>query len=79
MHQGKQSLFKDLVQYPFSRRSFFKLGAALGGTAALAGCGSAGLRTVSVSDWNRENLETAVIPTASCHNCGGRLSIAGPC
>ncbi|MGI6551625.1 MAG: twin-arginine translocation signal domain-containing protein [Bacillota bacterium] len=35
MHQGKQSLLKDLVQHPFSRRSFFKLGAALGGTAAL--------------------------------------------
>ncbi len=75
MHQGKQNQLKDLVQYPFSRRSFFKLGAALGSTAALAGCASSGLRTVSVTDWNRQALETTVIPTASCHNCGGRCQL----
>ncbi|MFO8076874.1 MAG: DMSO/selenate family reductase complex A subunit [Egibacteraceae bacterium] len=66
-----ESLLSETV---LSRRSFVKMSAAVGGTAALAGGGvKYGL------EWaNRPAAaqgETTVVPTGCAHNCGGRCAI----
>ncbi len=58
-----------------SRRNFFKLSALAGGAATFAGCTSFGLDPVIPSGWNKNVSEATMVPTASCHNCGGRCQL----
>lgn len=75
MEKEKQNPIKDALTQEISRRNFFKISAVAGGTAALAGCATSGLEPVVVNDWNRKVSEATIVPTASCHNCGGRCQL----
>lgn len=67
----KDFLTKALTDIALTRRSFLKWSAVLGGTAALAGGVSYGLRAVSaVAEKAAE--EGKWVPVACWHNCGGR-------
>lgn len=64
-------LSKALTDTVLTRRSFLKWGAAIGGTAALAGGLSFGLKAAGVAASESEDEGKWI--TASCwHNCGGR-------
>ena len=62
-----------IINKSISRRSFFKVSAALGGTLTLAGCGGSGLKRVATEDYVDEGIQ--VIPTSGTNNCGGRCVI----
>jgi anaerobic dimethyl sulfoxide reductase subunit A len=66
-------LNKALDDTMLTRRSFLKWSAALGGTAAIAGGFSYGLRTAEVlAEESLEGNQGEWIPAACWHNCGGR-------
>jgi anaerobic dimethyl sulfoxide reductase subunit A len=64
----KNFLTKTLTDTVLSRRSFLKWGAALGGTAALAGGLNSGLKVV---DKAAAASEGKWVPAPCWHNCGG--------
>lgn len=66
----KDFLTKTLTETALTRRSFLKWSAALGGTAALAGGVSFGLK--KVKDVAQAAPEGEWISAACWHNCGGR-------
>ncbi|HEX9029767.1 MAG TPA: twin-arginine translocation signal domain-containing protein, partial [Anaerolineales bacterium] len=62
---------KTLTETALTRRSFLKWSAALGGTAALAGGVSYGLKAVEAAV-SSASKEATWVPAACWHNCGGR-------
>ena len=66
----KNFLTKTLNDTLLTRRSFLKWSAALGGTAALAGGLSYGLKAAEAA--SQQAPEGKWIPAACWHNCGGR-------
>lgn len=67
----KDFLSKALNDVVLSRRSFVKWSAALGGTAALVGGVSSGLKVMKAAAAT-EAPASQWIPAACWHNCGGR-------
>lgn len=67
----KNFLTKALTETVLSRRSFLKWSAALGGSAALVGGLSSGLKAVEAAASAAES-EGKWVPVACWHNCGGR-------
>jgi anaerobic dimethyl sulfoxide reductase subunit A len=66
-------LTKALTDTVLTRRSFLKWSAALGGTAALAGGLSYGLKAAETAAVNAAG-EGQWVPVACWHNCGGRCA-----
>jgi anaerobic dimethyl sulfoxide reductase subunit A len=62
---------KFLKETMLTRRSFLKWSAALGGTAAMAGGISVGLKAVNAAS-EKAASEGEWITAACWHNCGGR-------
>lgn len=67
----KNLLSKALTDTVLTRRSFLKWGAAIGGTAALAGGLSYGLKSVEAAA-EKADAEGKWITAACWHNCGGQ-------
>jgi len=71
---GENLLTKALTNTVLTRRSFLKWSAALGGTAALAGGISYGLKAAEAAAESLATDEGKWVSVACWHNCGGRCA-----